>query len=122
MPAGLFNLSVMTAGTGSGVATSPSGGTYTSGTTISTNAIADPGSTFGSWSCVGTTSYLSTSNATGGSFSMPSENVTCTATFNLGAPPPVSAPVDSGLALSLTFLGIAAMVGFKKWRNRNAGH
>jgi len=32
--------------------------------------------------------------------------------------PTVSAPVDSPLALSLVFLGIAAVAGFQRWRKR----
>jgi len=64
---------------------------------------------------VGTGGFsYSTGNQIGG-FNMPAENVTCTATFNSTA---VSAPVDSPLALSLVFLGIAAVAGFQRWRKR----
>ena len=89
------------------------------GTTPSAVATPDTGSTFAGWSCVGTGgggfSYSTASDTT--NFQMPTETVTCTATFNLNTPP-VSAPVDSPLALSLVFLGIAAVAGFQRWRKR----
>jgi len=84
------------------------------GTTASPEATPDTGSTFAGWSCVGAT-YSQTSASATYNFSMPSEAVTCTATFNSTA---VSAPVDSPLALSLVFLGIAAVAGFQRWRKR----
>ncbi|MDD2817091.1 MAG: hypothetical protein PHP00_15395 [Thiotrichaceae bacterium] len=77
------------------------------------------GSTFAGWSCLGTAGYsYSTGNQIGG-FSMPAEDVTCTVTLN-GGPPPVNASVESNLALALTVLGITAIAGFKKWRNKKA--
>lgn len=119
-----FVMTGQSAGAGSGNLLSPPGGVLHVSNGIPVNLIAstNPGSTFGGWSCVGATFSYSTANATGDSFAMPSENVTCTATFNLAAPPPVAASVESNIALILTFLGIAAIVGFKKWRSQNAGY
>jgi len=115
-----FLLTCAAAGTGAG---SLNGAACGAGVFMDTNigVIASPnsGSTFAGWSCVGTggggwAGYSITVNNTT-NFLMPNETVTCTATFNSTA---VSAPVDSPLALSLVFLGIAAVAGFQRWRKR----
>jgi hypothetical protein len=104
--------SVTPAGTGT---VTGSNGVFSGNDPITLNVTPSGGSTFAGWSCVGTGGFsYSTGNQIGG-FNMPAENVTCTATFNSTA---VSAPVDSPLALSLVFLGIAAVAGFQRWRKR----
>ena len=110
----LLTSSVTPAGTGT---VTGSNGVFSGNDPITLNVTPSGGSTFAGWSCVGTGGFsYSTGNQIGGFF-MPAENVTCTATFNGGAPT-VSAPVDSPLALSLVFLGIAAVAGFQRWRKR----
>ena len=85
------------------------------------------GSILGGGSCVGDSSsnpialtssitVIAGTTYTIFNFNMPAENVTCTATFN--STTPVNASVESSLALALTFLGITAIAGFKKWRNK----
>ena len=108
----LLTSSVTPAGTGT---VTGSNGVFSGKDPITLNVTPSGGSTFAGWSCVGTGGFsYSTGNQIGGFF-MPAEDVTCTATFNSTA---VSAPVDSPLALSLVFLGIAAVAGFQRWRKR----
>jgi Divergent InlB B-repeat domain len=82
---------------------------------ISISVNTNAGSTFAGWSCVGTSGFSYTSTNASTSFTMPNENVNCTATLNSTA---VSAPVDSPAALSLLFLGIIAVAAFQRWRKR----
>ena len=105
--------SVTPAGTGT---VTGSNGVFSGNDPITLNVTPSGGSTFAGWSCVGTGGFsYSTGNQIGGFF-MPAEDVTCTATFNSNTP--VNASVESSLALALTFLGITAIAGFKKWRNK----
>jgi hypothetical protein len=121
----LFNLTCLTnGGTGGGTATGDCGASVGAGGTPTLLANPNLGSTFAGWSCVGDGTpapFSATSASSPYTFPMPSENVACTATFNLAAPPPpVSASMESNLALALTVLGITAIAGFKKWRNKKA--
>ena len=116
----LLNCIVVPAGTGVvAIGAGRCGDVYLSTEPTILHATPSGGSTFAGWSCVGTggggwAGYSITVNNTT-NFLMPNETVTCTATFNSTA---VSAPVDSPLALSLVFLGIAAVAGFQRWRKR----
>jgi hypothetical protein len=102
-------VSCTTAGAGAGTVGNACGTFISSGMTANLLATPNPGSTFAGWSgdpiCAN-------------SFTMPSVSVNCTATFTLN--PPVSASLESNLALALTVLGITAIAGFKKWRNKKA--
>ena len=107
------------AGTGIGAIGGLCGTDVPSGNNAGIFPTASTGSTFAGTSCVGTGgggfSYSTANNPT--VITMPNETVTCTVTFNLNTPP-VSAPVDSPLALSLVLLGIVAVAGFQRWRKR----
>lgn len=74
-----FTVSIGTAGTGTG--TTSGNGSYLPGVTVALTAVPASGSVFAGWS--GHASCAS-------SFTMPSENVSCTATFTL-IPPPTGA-------------------------------
>jgi len=111
------------AGTGGGTTGGDCASGISAGSTANIVATPNLGSTFAGWSCLGDetpTPFSSTSASAFYALTMPREYVTCIATFNLTAPPPVSASVESNLALALTVLGITAMAGFKKWRNKKA--
>jgi hypothetical protein len=99
------------------------------GTTVnSVNAInivvtPDAGYSFTSWYCRNQANWSDVllnggnANDTLDSTSLGNVGINCFAT--LGVAPvsdPVSASVESGLALVLTFLGILTIVGFRKWR------
>jgi len=127
----MLSLTCRTAGAGMGRISGSCGRVdMSSGQFAGMWAAPQGGSILGGGSCVGDSSsnpiaLTSSTMVIAGitytlfNFNMPAENVTCTATFNLNTPPPpINASVESGLALSLTFLGIVAMAGFKKWRNK----
>ncbi len=108
----MSSVTIQIAGTGGG-STIPSAGTLNVGPGFSPftlQAFANGNSVFTGWTGAGcTTGVLDTSAGVA---------YTCTATFNLAAPPPVAASVESDLALFLTFLGVIAITGFQRWRKR----
>lgn len=105
----MVNITCTTAGTGGGTTGGACGSSVFSGMPTTLIATPNVGSTFAGWSGdVVCANSLTVPNVA---------NVSCTANFN-GGPPPVNASVESSLALALTFLGITAIAGFKKWRNK----
>ena len=123
----MLSLTCRTAGAGMGRISGSCGRVdMSSGQFAGMWAAPQGGSILGGGSCVGDSSsnpiaLTSSTTVMAGitytifNFNMPAENVTCTATFNSTT---VSASVESSLALALTFLGITAIAGFKKWRNK----
>ncbi len=72
LPPESYSLTLTTTGTGSG--TVSGGGDYPAGATVTLTATPDPNSTFAGWS----------PSPCAASFTMPAQNLTCTATFTTG--------------------------------------
>ncbi|EIJ41121.1 putative extracellular nuclease [Beggiatoa alba B18LD] len=94
-PITYYNLTVQTDGTGAGVLSGNSSGSYASGTAISLNATANADSVFTGW----------TPNTCANPFLL-SGNMTCTATFELITPPP-----QYSLSLATTGTGTGTISG-----------
>lgn len=107
-------LSCVAAGAGAGTLGGSCNTFSLGGTMVTITATPNPGSTFGGWSCLG----VGTASTESMSVFMPLIPITCTATFNLAPPPPVPASVESGMALTLTLIGVMLIAAFKSRKAR----